>query len=72
MHLFLKDKFEIDYFEPEKSWTRLQGLDWGFSQDPTVGVCVFTDERNLYIRYEAGDIGLELDDTANLMNSKIP
>lgn len=70
--LVFKDKFEVDYFEPEKSWTRLQGLDWGFSQDPTAGVCIFTDERNLYVRYEAGDVGLELDDTANLMNSKIP
>ena len=70
--LVFKDKFEVDYFEPEKSWTRLQGLDWGFSQDPTAAVCCFTDDTNLYIRYEAGEVGLELDDTASFILEKIP
>ena len=40
--LVFKDKYTIDYFEPEPQWTRLQGLDWGFSQDPTAAVCVFS------------------------------
>ncbi|HSH68029.1 MAG TPA: PBSX family phage terminase large subunit [Bacteroidia bacterium] len=70
--LVFKDKFEVDYFEPEKSWTRLQGMDWGFSQDPTAAVCCFTDDTNLYIRYEAGEVGLELDDTASFILEKIP
>lgn len=70
--LVFKDKFEIDYFDIQKEWTRLQGLDWGFSQDPTAGVCVFTDENNLYIRYEAGKVGLELDDTASFILNHIP
>lgn len=70
--LVFKDKFEVDYFEPEKEWTRLQGMDWGFSQDPTAAVCCFTDDTNLYIRYEAGEVGLELDDTASFILEKIP
>lgn len=70
--LVFKDKYTIDYFEPEKEWTRLQGLDWGFSQDPTAAVCCFTDDENLYIRYEAGEVGLELDDTASFILEKIP
>jgi phage terminase large subunit len=70
--LVFKDKYEIDYFEPLKDWTRLQGLDWGFSKDPTAGVCLFVDDYNLYIRHEAGKTGLELDDTASFLNSKIP
>ncbi len=70
--LVFKDKFEIDYFEPQTQWTRLQGLDWGFSQDPTAGVCIFTYENNLYIRYEAGKVGLELDDTASFILNHIP
>jgi phage terminase large subunit len=70
--LVFKDKYYIDYFEPEKEWTRLQGLDWGFSQDPTVGICVYTDSVNLYVRHEAGDVGIELDDTAEFINSRIP
>ena len=70
--LVFKDKYYIDYFEPEKEWTRLQGLDWGFSQDPTAAVCCFTDDKNLYIRYEAGEVGLELDDTAKFILKEIP
>jgi phage terminase large subunit len=70
--LVFKEKFEINYFEPQQDWTRLHGLDWGFSQDPTAGVCVYTDGKKLYIRHEAGKTGLELDDTATFMLSKIP
>lgn len=70
--LVFKDKYELDYFEPSSTWTRLHGLDWGFSQDPTAGVCVFVDDDKLYIRYEAGKTGLELDDTANFLMNRIP
>ena len=70
--LVFKDKYDIDYFEPKAEWVRLQGLDWGFSQDPTAGVCVYENENNLYIRYEAGKTGLELDDTASYLLQRIP
>ena len=70
--IVFKDKFEVDYFEPLADWTRLQGLDWGFSQDPTAGTVIFVDDENLYIRYEFGKIGLELDDTPSSFIRNIP
>ena len=71
--LVFKDKYDIDYFEVSEQWTRLQGLDWGFSQDPTTANVVYLDHNNnLYIRYEANKIGLELDDTANFILKNIP
>ena len=70
--IVFKDKFEVDYFEPLADWTRLQGLDWGFSQDPTAGTVIFVDDENLYIRYEFGKVGLELDDTPSSFIRNIP
>jgi len=70
--LVFKNKYEVDYFEPFEDWTRLQGLDWGFSQDPTTANVVYVENNNLYIRYEANKVGLELDDTANFILKKIP
>ncbi|MCT8750876.1 PBSX family phage terminase large subunit [Glaesserella parasuis] len=47
------------------------GLDFGFAHDPTAAIkCwVFNDE--LYIEYEAGKVGLELDDTATFLQKGI-
>lgn len=71
--LVFKDKYEVDYFEVDPSWTRLQGLDWGFSQDPTTANVIYLDDDgNLYIRYEANKVGLELDDTASFILDRIP
>jgi len=71
--LVFKGKYEVDYFEPLPQWTRLQGLDWGFSQDPTTANVIYLDNsNNLYIRYEANKIGLELDDTATFILNRIP
>lgn len=70
--LVFKNKYEVDYFEPEDDWTRLQGLDWGFSQDPTTANVVYVENKTLYIRHEANKVGLELDDTANFILKKIP
>ena len=70
--LVFKNKYEVDYFEPEDHWTRLQGLDWGFSQDPTTANVVYVNNNTLYIRYEANKIGLELDDTASFILKVIP
>jgi phage terminase large subunit len=70
--LVFKNKYEVDFFEPLPQWTRLQGLDWGFSQDPTTANVIYLDGNNLYIRYEANKIGLELDDTAEFILNRIP
>ena len=69
--LVFKDKYEVAYFEPEKDWTLLQGLDWGFSQDPTAAVRLYVTDDTIYIRNEAGKVGLELDDTVAFINKRI-
>jgi len=70
--LVFKNKYEVDYFEPLEDWTRLQGLDWGFSQDPTTANVIYIENNTLYIRHEVNKIGLELDDTANFILKNIP
>jgi phage terminase large subunit len=70
--LIFKGKYEVDYFEPDENWTRLQGLDFGFSQDPTAGVVCYVNDNKLYIRNDFAKIGLELDDTADFILNKIP
>lgn len=71
--LIFKDKYEVDYFDALPHWTRLQGLDWGFSQDPTTANVIYLDDNNnLFIRYEANKTGLELDDTATFILDRIP
>ncbi len=64
-------KFTIQDFEREVDWIPLYGLDFGFSQDPTAVVECFVRDQILYIRKEAGGIGLELDHTSDYVNKKI-
>jgi phage terminase large subunit len=70
--LVFKGKYEVDDFEPQEDWTRLQGLDWGFSQDPTAAVEIYATDNTLYIRREAGKVGLELDETVPFILQTIP
>ncbi|MCL7802665.1 PBSX family phage terminase large subunit, partial [Pasteurella multocida] len=48
------------------------GIDWGFSQDPTVGVKCWIYDRRLWIEHEAGKAGLENDDIAEYMIRRLP
>jgi len=60
--IVLDEKFEGAY----------NGIDFGFSQDPTAFVQTFVKDNELYIYREAGKKGLELDDTVNFVLRKIP
>jgi len=67
------NKYSVKEFEPACNWDGpYHGLDFGFSQDPTAAVKCWIFESKLYIEYEAGKVGLELDDTATFLNSRIP
>lgn len=72
-----KNKFEIkefdikDFITEDKHIQPLYGLDWGFANDPTAIIRCFIDENCLYIDYEAGGVGIELDYTKEYIN-KIP
>lgn len=69
------NKYRISEFEPSSKWHGpYKGLDFGFAQDPTAAVVCWIDEtkERLYIEYEAGKVGLELDDTAAYIEERIP
>jgi phage terminase large subunit len=66
-------KFEIKEFEPQSDWDGpYQGGDFGFSQDPTAAVRCYISDDMLFVSHEAGKTGLELDDTPDFLNARIP
>jgi len=67
-------KYEVAEFEPNpRLWKGpYYGLDFGFAQDPTAGVKCWIHDRKLHIEYEAGKVGLELDDTAQYLLDRLP
>jgi phage terminase large subunit len=66
-------KFVVEDFEPSRFWDGpYQGGDFGFSQDPTAAVRVWIGDGCLWIEYEAGKTGLELDDTGAFLTKRIP
>ncbi|KAB8312933.1 PBSX family phage terminase large subunit [Erwinia endophytica] len=69
----LAGKYRVEDFEAQPEWDGpYYGIDWGFSQDPTVGVKCWVHEDRLLIEYEAGMVGLENDDIADFMIQRIP
>lgn len=66
-------KFEVAEFEPQTVWDGPYfGLDFGFAQDPTAAVECYINNDRLYIRREAGKVGLELDDTPAFIHDRMP
>lgn len=68
------NKYKVQEFEAGGyGWDGpYHGLDFGFSQDPTAAVRCWIHNERLYIDYEAGDVGIELDDMASYMAERIP
>lgn len=48
------------------------GLDFGFAKDPTAAVRCWIFNNDLYIDYCAGQVELELDDTAAFISNRVP
>jgi len=66
-------KFRVSDFTPGHDWDGpYQGGDFGFAQDPTAAVRCWIKDDQLFIEYEAGRVGLELDDTAPFVTRRIP
>lgn len=66
-------KFRTDEFEPAHDWDGPYfGLDFGFAQDPTAAIKCWVWSGKLYIEYDAGKTGLELDDTAAFLSPLVP
>lgn len=67
------DKYTVRDFSPSIDWDGpYQGMDWGFSVDPTVAVRVWIHDRRLYVEHEAGEVALELDCTPRFLCENIP
>lgn len=68
------DKIVVQEFKPiPRVWGGpYQGLDYGFSVDPMAAVRDWVHNGDLYIEYEAGGVGIELDHTAHVVTSIIP
>ena len=66
-------KYETKKFNVMPGWSGPYcGLDFGFAQDPTAAVECWVADNRLYIRREAGKIGLELDATAAYVTKRVP
>lgn len=65
--------WRVDSFAPGDDWDGpYYGLDFGFSQDPTAGVKLWIHNGRLFVEFESGETGLELDDTADRLISDLP
>lgn len=67
------DKYSIRDFEAKSDWDGpYQGLDFGFAQDPTAALRCWIHDDCVWIDYEAGKVGLELDQTKDYILRRIP
>ncbi len=64
--------YRIETFTPEEGWDGpYLGADFGFANDPNTLVKIWIKDRTLYIEYEAGGVGITLDDMPK-MYDQIP
>ena len=64
-----KGKFEILDFEAEPYTQFFYGADWGFANDPTAITRCFIEDNCLYIDYEAGGVGVEMEEIPALFDA---
>ena len=68
-----RNKYAVEEFKPSPDFDGpYLGLDFGFAQDPTAAVKCWILGNKLFIEYEAGKVGLELDHTSDYINQRIP
>lgn len=66
-------KWDVRDFTATKEWDGPYfGLDFGFSQDPTAAIKCWIYDNQLWIEYEAGKVGLELDHSPAFFIDSIP
>lgn len=63
-----KGKFELKEFESEPYTQFYLGADWGFANDPTAITKSFIKDRCLYIEYESGGVGVEMEELPDLFD----
>lgn len=69
----LADKVSVREFEPDATWDGPYiGLDHGYANDPMAAVKCWVHGERLFIEHEAYSTGIELDETADYVCSRIP
>lgn len=61
--------WKVEEFSPPHDAVFRFGADWGFAIDPTVLVRCYTEGRNLYVDYEAYQVGCEIDHLPELFDT---
>ena len=64
-----KGKFELKEFEAEPYTEFFWGCDWGFARDSTAITRSFIKDKCLYIEYEAGGVGVEMEELPALFDN---
>lgn len=68
-----KGRWRVDDFEPENHWNGpYYGMDFGFSNDPTVMVRCWINDNRLMIDIDSGQTNLDLDRTASYFTKADP
>jgi phage terminase large subunit len=62
-------KWEVGTFDEPDNAIFYQGVDWGFSVDPTAAVRCFISDRILYISRDAYGVGVDIDKTPDLFDT---
>jgi phage terminase large subunit len=69
----LKGLYRAERFEPKPHWDGpYQGLDFGFANDPTAAIRLYTFGKSLYVHYAVGTVQLDLDDTEQYIIERVP
>lgn len=69
----LADKVRVDDFTPGDNWSGPYfGVDWGFAQDPTVGVRLWVHDECLFVEHEAYQVALDIDRTPDFLIQRLP
>lgn len=64
-----KGKFEITEFEADEGTEFFYGADWGFASDKSTLVRCFIENNCLFIDYEAGGVGIEMEELPKLFDT---
>lgn len=66
-------KWRVGTFTPGADWEGPYfGLDFGFANDALAGIKLWIHDECLFVEYESGEVGIELDHTAPRLIADIP
>jgi phage terminase large subunit len=68
-----RHKWHVESFEPQPGWQGpYHGLDFGFANDPSALVRLWTNRRKLYVERESWNVGLDLHKSREVWLRDVP